>query len=144
VDGQQVERTVDGLALPKLAGAAAIGMTISRVGNEADAAAEAESAGPLEVTLRPGETVELRVDVDRKEVKSRISFGNEDSGRNLPHGVFVDNVGLNGLLIVEEKSERTFFVRASAIAQPQTRLFHLRADSDGGLVSPPVVLHIVP
>lgn len=144
VDGGQVERKVAGLALPKLAGAPAIGIAISRVDGEAEASAEAEPNAPLEVTLRPGETIELRVAVDRKDVKNRISFGNEDSGRNLPHGVFVDNVGLNGLLIVEEKSERTFFVRASAVAQPQTRLFHLRADADGGLVSPSVVLRIVP
>ncbi|HEV7281870.1 MAG TPA: c-type cytochrome domain-containing protein [Pirellulaceae bacterium] len=144
IDREQVERDVAGLPLPKLAGAPAIGISISRVGGEEQAPAEDAAQAPLEVTLRPGETIELRVDVDRKDVKSRISFGNEDSGRNLPHGVFVDNVGLNGLLIVEDKSERTFFIRAAAIAEPQTRLFHLRADTDGGLVSQPVVLRIVP
>ena len=54
---------------------------------------------PVELTLEAGTTIAARVLVKRDELKGRIPFGNEDSGRNLPHGVIVDNIGLNGLLI---------------------------------------------
>ena len=45
-----------------------------------------------------------------------VSFGKEDAGRNLPHGVFVDNIGLNGLMLLEGQNEREFFITASPIA----------------------------
>jgi hypothetical protein len=56
----------------------------------------------------------------------------------------VDNIGLNGLLIVEGQIEREFFITASPIAKPGTRRFHLRATADGGQVSLPAVLRVLP
>jgi hypothetical protein len=83
------------------------------------------------------------VRADRRDFKSRIELGGEDSGRNLPHGVYVDNIGLNGLLIVEDQTEREFFITAARKARPGTRLFHLRANGDGGQCSQPVLLRIL-
>src|SRR5690606_247435 len=57
--------------------------------------------GPPEFAIRPGETISARVTADRRDFQGRIDLGLDDAGRNLPHGVFVDNIGLNGLLIVE-------------------------------------------
>jgi hypothetical protein len=71
-------------------------------------------------------------------------LGLEDSGRNLPHGVFVDNIGLNGLLIVEGQTEREFFITASPVARPGVHEFHLRATADGGQASAPAVLRVLP
>ena len=71
-----------------------------------------------------------KVRVTRNDFKERISFGNEDSGRNLPHGVYVDNIGLNGLLIVEGKVERTFFITAAKWVLETTRTFHLKTNVD--------------
>ena len=56
----------------------------------------------------------------------------------------MDNIGLNGLLIVEGQTEREFFITASPIAKPGTRRFHLRATADGGQVSKPAILHVLP
>jgi hypothetical protein len=55
----------------------------------------------------------------------------------------VDNIGLNGLLIVEDQTEREFFITAARKARPGTRLFHLRANGDGGQCSQPVLLRIL-
>jgi hypothetical protein len=66
------------------------------------------------------------------------------AGRNLPHGAFIDNLGLNGLLIVEGQNEREFFITAAPKAAPGRRLFHLRAGPDGGQVSLPAVLNVLP
>ena len=103
-----------------------------------------EPGQPLEVRLRPGQTVQARVRAERRDFKDRIELGGEDCGRNLPHGVYVDNVGLNGLLIVEGQVEREFFITASPIARPGERFFHLRTSADGGQCSPVVRLRVLP
>ena len=95
------------------------------------------------LAIRPGETVSTKVKAIRNGFDGRIEMGRRDAGRNLPHGVFVDNVGLNGLLIVEGQDEREFFITASPIAKPGARLFHLRTTADGGQASPPIVLTVL-
>jgi len=102
-----------------------------------------ESGRPMELLIRPGQTITARVRADRRDFKSRIELGGEDCGRNLPHGVYVDNIGLNGLLIVEDQTEREFFITAARKARPGTRLFHLRANGDGGQCSQPILLRIL-
>ena len=99
---------------------------------------------PLEFSIRPGQTISARVRTTRHDFKERIELGGEDSGRNLPHGLYVDNIGLNGLLIVEGQTERDFFITASKIARPGTRTFHLRAKADGGQASIPAIIHVLP
>jgi hypothetical protein len=99
---------------------------------------------PLEFTIRPGKTITATVKVVRHDFKDRIDFGTVGAGRNLPHGAFIDNVGLNGLLIVEGQNEREFFITAAPKTPPGRRLFHLRAGPDGGQASLPAVLNVVP
>ncbi|MFM7207397.1 MAG: WD40 repeat domain-containing protein [Planctomycetaceae bacterium] len=97
------------------------------------------------LTVRPGETITARVRVERRDFAEEISFGvNEAVDRNLPHGVIIDDLGLNGLLIIEGASERDFSIRATPRAAPGRRLFHLLATPDGGQASPPVWLEVVP
>jgi len=102
-----------------------------------------EPGRPMELRIRPGQTITARVRADRRDFKGRIELGGDDSGRNLPHGVYVDNIGLNGLLIVEDQTEREFFITAARKARPGTRLFHLRATADGGQCSAPVLLRVL-
>jgi hypothetical protein len=102
----------------------------------------ASSSGPLEFAIAPGQTIMLKVKVDRNGFKGLIPFGNEGSGRNLPFGVIVDNIGLNGLLLLENQDEREFFVTADAGTREQTRLFHLTTTAGGGQSSRPVTLYV--
>ena len=104
----------------------------------------AEGSPSPSFVIHPGETITARVVATRHDFTDRISFGNEDSGRNLPYGVFVDNIGLNGLMIVEGQTEREFFITASPVARPGTRLFHLRATGDGGQCAVPVAITVLP
>ena len=97
---------------------------------------------PLELTIAPGETISARVRIERNGFKGRVSFGSHDSGRNLPHGVYVDNIGLSGLLIVEGQSEREFFITADKWVPEMTRRFHLRTTLEKGIVSQPILLQI--
>jgi len=82
--------------------------------------------GVLEFVIHPGETITAMVKVDRNEFKPQIDFGKEDSGRNLPHGVYVDNIGLSGLMIPEGKDEQRFFITAADWVPETVREFHLR------------------
>ena len=99
---------------------------------------------PIEFTIRPGQTISAKVKVVRNDFTGAIGFGTAGSGRNLPHGVFIDNLGLNGLLIVEGQSEREFFITAAPKTAAGRQLFHLRADPDGGQASLPAVLNVLP
>ncbi|MBC8354243.1 MAG: hypothetical protein H8E66_19795 [Planctomycetes bacterium] len=107
-----------------------------------DESAEPSPDAPLELTVAPGDTITARVRVERNGFEGRVGVGKADAGRNMPHGVYVDNIGLNGLLIVEGQNERTFFITASKTATETTRMFHLRADAEGNQTSWPVILHI--
>jgi hypothetical protein len=69
-------------------------------------------------------------------------LGGHDAGRNLPHGVYVDNIGLNGLLIVEGQTEREFFITADDWVRETTAHFHIKASPEKGIVSNPLILQV--
>ncbi|MCA9089406.1 MAG: PD40 domain-containing protein [Planctomycetaceae bacterium] len=136
IRGEQVTHPVNNLGTIELAPAPKVVAQIRPL--EGDMPAE----GPLEVTLKPGETIRLKVRVDRHDFDGEVKFGNEFSGRNLPHGTFVDNIGLNGLMLLSGQNEREFFITAAPWVPAQSRLFHLNADTEGGQASNPVLIHI--
>jgi hypothetical protein len=92
------------------------------------------------LNIRPGQTVSAKLVIERGQLAGDIAFGGDDSGRNLPHGCFVDNIGLNGLLIPAGQSTREVFITAAPIVQPQRRVFHLRGNVDGNPTSLPIEL----
>jgi Planctomycete cytochrome C/WD domain, G-beta repeat len=100
--------------------------------------------GITEITIHPGETVRAEVLALRSDFKAQVDFGKEDAGRNLPHGVFVDNIGLNGLMIPAGADRQRFFLTAAAWVGPMERLFHLRTTADGEQTTTPIRLKVVP
>ena len=97
---------------------------------------------PLQVEIEPGQTIMLKVLAQRNGYEGNVPFGNETSGRNLPHGLIVGNIGLNGLLILEKQTERNFFISATSWVPEQERLFHLKTDVEGGQATAPVLIRI--
>jgi hypothetical protein len=97
-----------------------------------------------ELVIHPGETISARVLVARNGHTGPVGLGKEDAGRNLPHGSFVDNIGLNGLLVTEANSDREFFITAAPWLEPQQRWFHLRSDTKGNPTSKPILLRVLP
>ena len=96
-----------------------------------------------ELVIRPGETISASVVVSRGDHKGPISLGKEDAGRNLPHGCFVDNIGLNGLLITDDNSQREFFITAAKWLEPQERVFHLRSETKNNPTSRSIRLRVI-
>lgn len=114
-------------------------MQIKVVGR--DQGLDAPALSVLEI--RPGQTVSATLWIERGENKGDISFGGDDSGRNLPHGCYVDNIGLSGLLIPAGQSSREVFITAAPWVAPQTRMFHLRAKVDGNPTTLPIAIKVV-
>ena len=142
IDGREVVQDLGTLGDIQLADAPKVTIEISP---GPDSAVVRQVPGePLEFTLRPGQTIAAQVKVTRHDFTNRIELGREDAGRNLPHGAFIDNIGLNGLLIVEGQNERAFFITAAPKTPPGRRLFHLRTGADGGQVSLPAWLTVLP
>jgi WD40 repeat protein len=100
------------------------------------------SKGPVEIFIAPGQTIAATVKLERNGFDGEVKFGTEFAGRNLPHGVYVDNIGLNGVTLLKGDTERTFFLTARKWVPEQSRLFHLRAAEEGNQTSLPVMLHV--
>jgi hypothetical protein len=101
------------------------------------------SADPVEVTLEPGKETTVTLHVQRQNgFKGRVPC-NVD---NLPPGVRVVNVGLNGVLITEDQTSRTFTLRAEDWAQPMEQPFYVVAEVESGSstlhASPPLILKV--
>jgi len=93
-----------------------------------------------ELTIHPGETITAIVRAERGEFKDRIQFGTQDSGRNLAHGLRIDNIGLSGLMIPEGQTERKFFISAKDWVPGSSRWFFLRGT---GIPTPPIKVNVV-
>lgn len=96
-----------------------------------------------DVPLRPGyeSTVEARI-VRMNGFKGRVPI----DVRNLPFGVKVVNIGLNGVLVNEQETTRKFTLRCEPWVKPQNRLIYVTANVEGGIsaTAVPLTLHIGP
>jgi len=82
------------------------------------------------------------VHIERNGFDGEVTLGGDHSGRNLPHGVFIDNIGLNGLTLLAGENDREFFITAAKWVPDQSRLFHLRTEVEGNQTSWPILLHV--
>ena len=95
--------------------------------------------------VRRGETVSAKLVLDRKDdFLKEVSLGKETAGRNTAFGVIVDNIGLNGLLLLEGETTRTFFLTADENSPIGKRSFFLTANIDGGVTTHPITLEVLP
>ncbi|QDU82219.1 WD domain, G-beta repeat [Polystyrenella longa] len=140
INGESVKHEVNSIGEIKL-DEATPKVTMEIIPHAGESAINPED-GLLELTIHPGEMVSAYVRITRNEHEDRVRFGSDDCGRNLPHGVIVDNIGLNGLMIPEGETEQIFTLAASKWLPEQDRLFHLKADADDGLTTLPIRLKV--
>ncbi len=141
INGQEITHDINNFGEIKRADAAKVTLKIVAADTGAKLV-DPGNGGPLQVDIEPGQTIMLKVVVDRKGYDGNVPFGNEGSGRNLPHGLIVDNIGLNGLLILEKQTERNFFISAAKWVPDQERLFHLKTDVEGGQAAASVLIRV--
>ncbi|MEQ1860633.1 MAG: c-type cytochrome domain-containing protein [Chthoniobacteraceae bacterium] len=102
---------------------------------------------PFEITIAPGETIPAWIKIKRNGSKDAIRF----DVQGLPHGVIVDNLGLNGITLLPEQSEGEIHIKAEPWVQEMDRLIYAKTRGGGGrgavrdisdITSMPVILHV--
>ncbi len=101
-------------------------------------------AQPTRVEIRPGEQATMKLSVVRTPAfKGRVPI----DVKNLPQGVRVLNIGLNGVLITKAQTDRTVTLTVDPWVSPLTRPFYAvgKAESAGTEdSSPPIELVVLP
>ncbi|REJ67794.1 MAG: hypothetical protein DWQ31_10455 [Planctomycetota bacterium] len=90
------------------------------------------------LVIAPGTTIKALLRVERHGFDDRINF----RPLNLPHGVIVDNIGLNGIMIVEGQTEREIFLSAEKWVPNTERNFAIETLGIGSQASRPIVLEV--
>jgi hypothetical protein len=97
----------------------------------------------IEVILRPGEETVVEAQVDRQgKFGGRVPI----DVKNLPFGVRVQNIGLNGVLVTEKDTSREFTLYCEPWVKPQSRAFYVIGQVEGGTpnAAAPLMLKIEP
>jgi hypothetical protein len=139
VNGNPVMKRVNGPPRVDAEGDAPLVVHLDRTAadGKADVAAS-QSEAPVGITIAPGQTTTAWLRAERKNFGGSISF----DVQNLPHGVIVMDIGLNGVLIPEGQSERQVFLQCAPWVAEQDRLCYARAREAGNPTSKPVMLHV--
>jgi hypothetical protein len=101
------------------------------------------TAEPAQLAIQPGKSVTVTLLVQRQNgFKGRVPCSVE----NLPRGVRVVNVGLNGVLVTESQSSRTFTLHAEDWAKPITQPIYVvgKVESNSPTMHPsaPILLQV--
>ena len=97
-----------------------------------------DPARPSEITIAPGEIIPAWIKVKRKDHQTEIRFDVE----NLPHGVIVDNLGLNGITLLTGQNEGEIHLKAEPWVPETSRLIFAQTREAGKQTSLPVILHV--
>lgn len=84
-------------------------------------------AKPYEVTIAPGDRVSVWLRVDRHGNDGLLALDVE----NLPHGVIVDSIGLNGVQVRANETEREIFLSCAKWVGEQDRLIQVVTGNAG-------------
>jgi hypothetical protein len=93
VDGSPMTRDVASIAAVTVGEPAAVAVTVE----------------PADITIAPGTVTTATLRIERHDFNDPINF----DVLNLPHGVIVENIGLNGILIPAGQTERQVSLRAA-------------------------------
>jgi hypothetical protein len=92
----------------------------------------------IEFSLAPGQSLPARLRIERNGHEDLVTFFVE----NLPHGVIVGNIGLNGVLIPKGENERQIFLTAASWVPETDRPCYAIEQQAGKQTSSPVLLHV--
>ena len=91
------------------------------------------------LVIEPGTTITAKIVVERDaNDHDDIRFDVD----NLPHGIIVDNIGLSGVLIRKQESERQIFLTARPWVPETDRLIHAVAQRSGNPASSAIRLSV--
>jgi hypothetical protein len=99
-----------------------------------------DATAPATIDVVPGQLTKAWLRVQRNGHKGQVTFDVE----NLPHGVIVADIGLSGVLIPADQSERQIFLQCAPWVAEQVRPCHARANEAGNPTSVPIMVHVRP
>ena len=97
-----------------------------------------ESIGLPRVALTPGGTARAHLRIERLGFDGVVTF----SVDNLPHGVIVENLGLNGITFLADETGREISIAAARWVAPMERPFHAVENQAGRQASRPLLLQV--
>ena len=139
VDGKSMARVVNSTGQIKVTDAPKLFVSFEPYTSPAETNIVHPTEGqPFEITIAPGQTVPAWLKIRRNGHKELVTFQVE----NLPHGVIVDNIGLNGVLIPKEDNERQIFLTCAKWVAEQDRLCYAVEQNAGRQTSRPLLLRV--
>src|ERR1051325_11395673 len=139
VDGKTVTKNINSLGQIKVGDAPKLFVHFEPFTSTSETnVVEPPDDKPLEITIAPGQTIPAWLMVRRNGHKDLVTFQIE----NLPFGVIVDNIGLNGVLIPKEDNEREIFLTCAKWVTDMDRLCYAVEQNAGRQTSRPVMLKV--
>ena len=136
IEGRPVAMAVNGFGRPTLIRDAP--RLRVRLDPLADALVTNVATGLSVVTVSPGGTARARLSIERNGFEGVVTF----SVDNLPHGVIVENLGLNGITFLAGENERVISIAAARWVADLNRPFHAVENQAGRQTSRPVLLEV--
>ena len=141
VGGKPVTKpAVNTLGMIALGGKPPLGVALTPVLKSGTPATRPAHQGQAmtELTIAPGQRIAAMLWIERHNHKGTVSFDLE----NLPHGVIVSDIGLNGVLITEKENDRQIFIEAESWVAETDRICYARAREAGNPTTFPVLLKV--
>jgi len=139
INGQNVTNAVENLGKIALAPKPKLFVSLEPYDqNETNFFERSISDPPLDVTIVPGQSIPCWLKIKRNGHDELVTFTVE----SLPHGVIVDNIGLNGVLIPKGQEARQIFLTAAKWVPEVDRLCFAQAKEAGAPTSLPILLHV--
>jgi WD40 repeat protein len=92
----------------------------------------------LEIIIAPGQIIPAWLKIQRNGHDDLVTFQVD----NLPHGIIVDNIGLNGVLIPKDQNEREIFLSAAKWVPETDRLCYAIENQAGKQTSRPLLIKV--
>jgi len=134
IGGHAVSKPVGSLGTITLAPKPKLTVRLLPEGNQSSPA----PGQPPELTITAGSTTPAILKIERNGFDGLVSL----DVNNLPHGVIVDNIGLNAVLIPAGESERQIFLNCAKFVPETDRLVHAWSKPRVNQASPPLLLHV--
>jgi len=139
INGQEVIKEVNNLGKIQLAEKPKLFVSLEPYDEKATNFVERSiSDPPLEITVIPGQSIPAWLKVKRNGHDDLVTFSVE----GLPHGVIVDNIGLNGVLIPKGEDARQIFLTTAKWVPDVDRFCFAKAAQAENQTSLPVLLHV--
>lgn len=140
IAGQEVTKDLGNLGELKLADRpkVIVHLELDRAARKAEAGGGSAESAEGELVIEPGTTITALVRIERHGFDEELKFEVD----NLPHGVIVDNIGLNGIMVRKGEFERQIFLTAFDWVAETRRQIHATALGEGNQASRPITLHV--